>query len=156
MREVLCLYVALHIKMENLAHQVEEIEALSAIYDQDFVVIDEANRIYEIRVCHDNDSWWSATLQFLLPPQYPARVPPVFEIHSAWMNDAEMFEASDLLYTIYRENQGEIVLYQWVEALRTFIDGKFNDQGQTDIEQLSSSDSLKNTGNPFSFTAMFK
>lgn len=143
--------------MENLAHQVEEIEALSAIYDQDFVVIDEANRIYEIRVCHDNDSWWSATLQFLLPPQYPARVPPVFEIHSAWMNDAEMFEASDLLYTIYRENQGEIVLYQWVEALRTFIDGKFNDRGQTDFEQLSSSDSLKNTGNPFfSFTAMFK
>ena len=135
--------------MENLAQQVEEIEALSAIYGQDFVAIDEVNRIYEIRVCHENDSWWSATLQVLLPPEYPARVPPVFEIHSAWMNDAEMFEASDLLHTIYRENQGEIVLYQWVEALRTFIDGKFSEREQTNVQQVTNDTSITSYGELF-------
>jgi len=135
--------------MENSAQQVEEIEALSAIYGLDFVVIDEANRIYEIRVCNENDSWWSATLQVLLPPEYPERVPPVFEIHSAWMNDAEMFESSDLLHTIYRENQGEIVLYQWVEALRTFIDGKFKDREHSDVEQLSNDVSITSFGELF-------
>ena len=114
--------------MDDLTQQVEEIEALSAIYGQDFLVVDEASRIYEIRVSHENDSWWSATLQVLLPPRYPSGVPPAFEIHSVWMNDAEMFEASDLLYTIHRENQGEIVLYHWVEGLREFIDRKFTDQ----------------------------
>lgn len=124
--------------MDSLAEQIDEIEALSAIYGEDFVVIDESNRIYEIRISHEDNSWWSATLQVLLAPQYPARVPPVFEIHSAWMNDAEMFQASDLLHTIYREHQGEIIIYQWVEALRTFIDRKVNDRGENDVQQSSS------------------
>lgn len=129
--------------METSAEQAEEIEALTAIYDQDFIVIDKANSIYEIRICHESDSWWSATLQVLLPPQYPQRVPPVFEIHSAWMSDADMFEATDLLYTIYREHQGEIVIYQWVEALRTFINSKFHGQEPTDAEGSRSDVSLK-------------
>ena len=124
--------------MENLTEQIEEVEALSAIYGNDFLVVDEVNRIYEIRISNDNDSWWSATLQFLLPPQYPVNAPPVFEIHSAWMNEAEMFEVSDLLYTISREHPGEIVLYHWVEALRTFIDEKFKDRTQSEILQSNS------------------
>ncbi|CAH3155062.1 unnamed protein product [Porites lobata] len=130
--------------MENLTEQIEEIEALSAIYGDDFLVIDEANRIYEIRVSNENDSWWSATLQFLLPPQYPAKVPPVFEIYSAWMNEADMFEASDMLHTISREHQGEIVLYHWVEALRTFIDEKFTDS-QNKVDEQSNVDQIIET-----------
>ncbi|KAM7429397.1 hypothetical protein ABFA07_019748 [Porites harrisoni] len=131
--------------MENLTEQIEEIEALSAIYGDDFLVIDEANRIYEIRVSNENDSWWSATLQFILPPQYPAKVPPVFEIYSAWMNEADMFEASDMLHTISREHQGEIVLYHWVEALRTFIDEKFTDSSQNKVDEQSNVDQIINT-----------
>lgn len=131
--------------MENLTEQVEEIEALSAIYGDDFLVIDEANRIYEIRVSNENDSWWSATLQFLLPPEYPAKVPPVFEIYSAWMNEADMFEASDMLHTISREHQGEIVLYHWVEALRTFIDEKFTDNSQNKVDEQSNVDQINET-----------
>lgn len=131
--------------MENLTEQIEEIEALSAIYGDDFLVIDEANRIYEIRVSNENDSWWSATLQFLLPPQYPAKVPPVFEIYSAWMNEADMFEASDMLHTISREHQGEIVLYHWVEALRTFIDEKFTDNSQNKVDEQSNVDQINET-----------
>lgn len=131
--------------MENLTEQIEEIEALSAIYGDDFLVIDEANRIYEIRVSNENDSWWSATLQFILPPQYPAKVPPVFEIYSAWMNEADMFEASDMLHTISREHQGEIVLYHWVEALRTFIDEKFTDSSQNKVDEQSNVDQIIKT-----------
>ena len=107
---------------ESLSEQIEEIEALSAIYGQDFLVVDEAKRIYEIRVSHESDSWWSATLQVLLPPEYPSKVPPVFEIHSAWMCEADLFQVADLFYTISRDHHGEILLYQWVEALRAFID----------------------------------
>lgn len=137
--------------MENLTEQIEEIEALSAIYGDDFLVIDEANRIYEIRVSNENDSWWSATLQFILPPQYPAKVPPVFEIYSAWMNEADMFEASDMLYTISREHQGEIVLYHWVEALRTFIDEKFTNSSQNKVDEQSNVDQIIKTGERFFF-----
>lgn len=131
--------------MDDLTEQMEEIEVLSSIYGQDFLVVDEANSIYEIRVSNENDSWWSATLHVLLPPGYPAKVPPVFEIHSAWMSDAELFEVSDLLFTIYREHHGEIVLYHWVEALRAFIDEKFTDRGQTEGDF----DSLLGAGKKF-------
>ena len=141
--------------MENLTEQIEEIEALSAIYGDDFLVIDEANRIYEIRVSNENDSWWSATLQILLPPQYPEKVPPVFEIYSAWMNEADMFEASDMLYTISREHQGEIVLYHWVEALRTFIDEKFTDNSQNKVDEQSNVDQINETGERFFFVFFF-
>ena len=141
--------------MENLTEQIEEIEALSAIYGDDFLVIDEANRIYEVRVSNENDSWWSATLQFLLPPQYPAEVPPVFEIYSAWMNEADMFEASDMLHTISREHQGEIVLYHWVEALRTFIDEKFTDNSQNKVDEQSNVDQINETGERFFFFFFF-
>ena len=108
----------------DLNRQCEEIEALSAIYGDDFLIVDEVSRLYEVRVSHESDSWWSGTLQILLPPQYPSKVPPVFEIHSAWMSDSEMFEITDKLHSIHRENRGEIVLYLWVEKLREFIDNK--------------------------------
>lgn len=109
---------------EDLTQQCEEIEALSAIYGDDFLVVDEASRLYEVRVSNESDTWWSGTLQVLLPSQYPSKVPPVFEVHSAWMSDSEMFEITDKLHSIYRENRGEIVLYLWVEKLREFIDNK--------------------------------
>lgn len=109
---------------QDIAQQCEEIEALSAIYGDDFVVVDEASRIYEIRVSNESDTWWSGTLQVLLPPQYPSKSAPVFEVHSAWMSDSEMFDITDQLHSIHRENKGEILLYLWVEKLREFIVNK--------------------------------
>ena len=106
----------------NISQQCDEIEALTAIYGGDFVVVDSKHRIYEIRVSSELDSWWSATLQVLLPPQYPSKVPPVFELHSAWMTEADKFEIGDNLYNIFRDCNGEIVLYQWVEYIREFVD----------------------------------
>lgn len=124
--------------MENITEQIEEIEVLSAIYGHDFQVVDEAKRIYKIHVPHRYDSWWSVTLRVVLPPEYPSKTHPVFEIHSAWMSEADEIEMSDLLYTISHDHQGEIVLYQWVEALRTFIDNKAGDQGEGEVPPPSS------------------
>ena len=116
--------------MENITEQIEEIEVLSAIYGHDFQVVDEAKRIYKIRVPNEYESWWSVTLQVLLPPEYPSETHPVFEIYSAWMSEADKIEVSDLLGSISHDHHGEIVLYQWVEALRTFIDNKVGDRAE--------------------------
>lgn len=124
--------------MENITEQIEEIEVLSAIYGHDFQVVDEAKRIYKIHVPHRYDSWRSVTLRVVLPPEYPSKTHPVFEIHSTWMGEADKIEMSDLLYRISHDHQGEIVLYQWVEALRTFIDNKFGHQGEGVVPPPSS------------------
>ena len=123
--------------MENITEQIEEIKVLSAIYGHNFLVVDKSERIYKIRVPHEHDSW-PVTLQVLLPPEYPSKTHPFFEIHSAWMSEADKIEVSNLLNTISHHHHGEIVLYQWIEALRTFIDNKLGGQREGEVPPPSS------------------
>ena len=53
-----------------------------------------------------------------------------------------------------REHQGEIVLYHWVEALRTFIDEKFADS-QNKVDEQSNVDQIIETGERFFFLVLF-
>ena len=50
-----------------------------------------------------------------------------------------------------REHQGEIVLYHWVEVLRTFIDEKFTDNSQNKVDEQSNVDQIIETGERFFF-----
>ena len=54
-----------------------------------------------------------------------------------------------------REHQGEIVLYHWVEALRTFIDEKFTDNSQNKVDEQSNVDQIIETGERFFFLVLF-
>lgn len=101
--------------------QEEEIEALSAIYGDDFLVVNETEKLFDIRIRHEDDSWWSMTLQFLLPKNYPSSVPPVFEVHACWLNDWDELEIREKLHSIYRDSNGELVVFQWVEQMREFM-----------------------------------
>ncbi|EDO45445.1 predicted protein [Nematostella vectensis] len=147
---------------ENLVRQCEEVEALSAIYGEDFASIDESSRMYEIRIKSENDPLYSLTMQLLLPPQYPSQAPPVFEIHSVWMTSVEMREAMEGLYDIYKENQGEIVLYQWVEKLREMVDEKVKEKQKeetthtvypTDDKGFEATTSKDNSGSKFDYNS---
>jgi hypothetical protein len=106
------------------ARQDEEIEALSAIYGDDFLMVNAADKIFDVRVRHEDNSWWSLTIQVLLPRNYPSAVPPVFELHAPWLGDHDEFELRDKLYAIYRESKDECVVFQWVEAVREFMNEK--------------------------------
>lgn len=108
----------------DITRQDEEIEALSAIYGDDLLVVNETEKLYDIRIRHEQNSWWSMTLQVLLPRNYPSSVPPVFELHGTWLSDSDEFEIRDKLYSIYRENKHELVLFQWVEQIREFMNKK--------------------------------
>ena len=104
--------------------QDEEIEALSAIYGDDFLMVDPTEKLFDVRVKHEDNPWWSLTLQVLLPRNYPSSGPPVFEIHAPWLGDHDEFQLRDKLYAIYRENKDECVVFQWVEAAREFVNEK--------------------------------
>ena len=106
------------------SRQDEEIAALSAIYEDDFLIVDPDEKLFDVRVRHDDDPWWSLTIQVLLPRNYPSSGPPVFEIHGTWLGDHDEFELRDKLYAIYRENNSECVVFQWVEAVREFMNEK--------------------------------
>ncbi|RXN20815.1 IMPACT isoform X1 [Labeo rohita] len=85
----------------DLQAQIEEIEALSSIYADEWCVIDEAARVFCIRVSDDTQQpKWTVCLQIILPPDYPSSAPPVYQI---------------------KENTGESILYLWVEKIREFL-----------------------------------
>ncbi|XP_041046558.1 protein IMPACT isoform X1 [Carcharodon carcharias] len=107
---------------ENLQKQIDEIEALSSIYEDEWCVIDEASRIFCIRIVDELDHpKWTICLQVILPPEYPIAAPPVYQLNAPWLRGQERISLSNSLEEIYLENSGECILFLWVGKIRDFL-----------------------------------
>ncbi|XP_034556250.1 protein IMPACT [Notolabrus celidotus] len=107
---------------EDLQAQIEEVEALSAIYGDEWCVIDEASRIFCIKISNGLDEpKLTACLQIILPPDYPSTAPPIYQINAAWLRGPEKTELAESLEDLYVEHAGESILYLWVERIREFL-----------------------------------
>ncbi|KAM9385558.1 protein IMPACT [Pholidichthys leucotaenia] len=106
----------------DLQAQIEEVEALSSIYGDEWCVIDEASRIFCIKISNDlEDPKLTACLQIILPPDYPSAAPPIYQINAAWLRGLERAKLANSLEDIYVEHAGESILYLWVEKMRDFL-----------------------------------
>ncbi|XP_061453255.1 protein IMPACT isoform X2 [Rhineura floridana] len=116
---------------EAAQRQTEEIEALSAIYGDEWCTIDEDEKIFCIKIsdCLKQPKW-TLCLQVILPPEYPATAPPIYQINAPWLLGQEYAELANYLEDLYVQNIGESILYLWVEKIREFL-----------IEKSQSSDS---------------
>uniref|UniRef100_A0A8C9WGC9 Impact RWD domain protein n=1 Tax=Scleropages formosus TaxID=113540 RepID=A0A8C9WGC9_SCLFO len=86
----------------DLQAQIDEIEALSSIYGDEWCVIDEASRIFCIKISGDiNTSKWTICLQIILPHDYPSAAPPIYQLNGAWLRGPERVELSNSLEEIY-------------------------------------------------------
>ncbi|XP_041102059.1 protein IMPACT isoform X2 [Polyodon spathula] len=107
---------------ENLHKQIDEIEALSSIYGDEWCVIDEASRIFCIQISDDLDQpKWTLCLQVILPSEYPTSAPPIYQLNAPWLRGPERMELSNRLEESYVQNIGESILYLWVETIREFL-----------------------------------
>ncbi|KAK1172854.1 protein IMPACT isoform X4 [Acipenser oxyrinchus oxyrinchus] len=107
---------------ENLHNQIDEIEALSSIYGDEWCVIDEASRIFCIKISDDLDQpKWTLCLQVILPSEYPTSAPPIYQLNAPWLRGPERKELSNRLEESYAQNIGESILYLWVETIREFL-----------------------------------
>uniref|UniRef100_A0A6J0T364 Protein IMPACT isoform X1 n=1 Tax=Pogona vitticeps TaxID=103695 RepID=A0A6J0T364_9SAUR len=102
--------------------QKEEIEALSAIYGDEWCVVNEEEKIFCIKIseCLEQPKW-TLCLQVILPPEYPTAAPPIYQINAPWLQRQEYEELANSLEEIYIQNLGESILYQWIEKLREFL-----------------------------------
>ncbi|KAM4685059.1 protein IMPACT isoform 4-T4 [Amazona ochrocephala] len=103
---------------ETAQQQIDEIEALSSIYGEDWCVVDEDEKIYCIKIndCLDQPKW-TLCLQVILPPGYPAAEPPIYQL---------------------KQNLGESILYLWVEKIREVLIEKAQSSGpEPDIKKTS-------------------
>ncbi|XP_068449236.1 protein IMPACT [Clinocottus analis] len=106
----------------DLQDQIEEVEALSSIYGDEWCVIDEASRIFCIKISDDlEEPKLTACLQIILPPDYPSAAPPIYQINAAWLRGPERSRLASGLEDLYAEHAGESILYLWVETIREFL-----------------------------------
>lgn len=106
----------------DLQAQIEEVEALSSIYGDEWCVIDEASRIFCIKISNDlEEPRLTACLQIILPPDYPSASPPIYQINAAWLRGLERAKLANSLEDLYVEHVGESILYLWVEKIREFL-----------------------------------
>uniref|UniRef100_H2UUE3 Impact RWD domain protein n=1 Tax=Takifugu rubripes TaxID=31033 RepID=H2UUE3_TAKRU len=105
-----------------LCDWTDEIEALSSIYGEEWCVIDEAARIFCIKICNGLEKpKLTACLQIILPHEYPSTSPPIYQINAAWLRGSERAKLANSLEDLYVENMGESILYLWVEKVREFL-----------------------------------
>ncbi|XP_073926300.1 protein IMPACT isoform X3 [Castor canadensis] len=99
--------------------QNEEIEAMAAIYGEEWCVIDDCAKIFCIRISDDiDDPKWTLCLQVMLPSEYPGTAPPIYQLNAPWLKGQERVDLSNSLEEIYIQNIGESILYLWVEKIR--------------------------------------
>ncbi|XP_053490269.1 protein IMPACT isoform X1 [Ictalurus furcatus] len=107
---------------DDLQRQVEEIEALSSIYGDEWCVIDQASRVFCIKISDDiSEPKCSVCLQIILPEDYPSSSPPIYQINAVWLRGPDRITLSNSLEELYLENPGESILYLWVEKIREFL-----------------------------------
>ncbi|KAF2363905.1 RWD domain [Trinorchestia longiramus] len=83
---------------DNITQQCDEIEAVAAIYGDDFRVIDEYFRQYGISVSAGS---YTISLVVKLPVNYPSESPPHYELDAQWLRGASRRRLQDCLDETY-------------------------------------------------------
>lgn len=116
------IFYLVAIKMNDTEQQRDEIEAMSSIYGDDFVLEEQTNdyQIYSMLFTNDAKTI-ELKLTVKLPPTYPSQTPPTFELSSPYLNGPIKATLGQQLNAIFLDNIGEPVLFQWFEEVRNFV-----------------------------------
>uniref|UniRef100_A0A1B6MFS3 RWD domain-containing protein n=1 Tax=Graphocephala atropunctata TaxID=36148 RepID=A0A1B6MFS3_9HEMI len=118
-------------EIDNQSRQVEEIEALSSIYLDQWKTEDGPNHAYSVTI---SEGEIDIMLHIKLPPEYPSDAPPLYQLSAPSLSRSEKQNLAGRLGNIYLDNIGENVIYQWVEACREFLQGKNTNQKNHDSD----------------------
>lgn len=142
---------------DNGVLQSDEIEAISAIYGDDWVFENPETSLYSIELFEDesikNDksdgdqqqqqmmssNKKSIRLEIKLSPDYPLNGPPTYTISAPWMSRKEKTHLMDDLNEIYINHLGESILYMWIEKTREYLTSTNHLESR---DQLQSDDGL--------------
>nr|CAD7587549.1 unnamed protein product [Timema genevievae] len=115
---VLAICVVSRFRAPVLTRIVDEIEALSSIYEKEWKTEDEANRSYSIKV---GEGEQYVILYTKLPEDYPSQSPPVFQLSAPSLSNQSKMHINAALQAVYLENIGECVIFQWIEKIRELL-----------------------------------
>ena len=105
----------------------DEIEALSAIYGEEWIAEDESNSVFSITLkeednCHESQEYERMIrFEFRLPEEYPLSQPPLYTLSAPWMSRRQKSLLTQQLEEIYCSNESQSILYLWIEKAREFL-----------------------------------
>ncbi|CAH8513579.1 unnamed protein product, partial [Schistosoma mattheei] len=108
----------------DFTEAAEEIEVLSAIYEEDFFILEPENKVYEIRIdskMGDTTSKEQIILKFQQVPGYPSINPVKYELHAPWLKCNILNELDKQLQLVVSSSLGSPVVYLLVETVRSFM-----------------------------------
>ncbi|KAB0799229.1 hypothetical protein PPYR_07109 [Photinus pyralis] len=100
---------------DDKVEQINELEALSAIYGSEWHEQFEIDNCYYICVGPD------VQLSVTLPLDYPSKRPPLYELLAPTLTKEQKAHISREFDEIYRTNCGSPVLFQWIEKLKEIV-----------------------------------
>ncbi|EIE78077.1 hypothetical protein RO3G_02781 [Rhizopus delemar RA 99-880] len=117
-------------ELENREKQEQELEALEAIFPDDFKKDTTSSDAYTFTIHLDQEesnlrSPRQLTLKFFLPPTYPNQDMPVYEVVSVYCGpkkvDDIILDAIDQGFQSLFEPT-EVVLFEWISWLREYLE----------------------------------
>jgi len=128
---------------DDIAERADEIEALAAIFEGAMTVNSDDNSVDFTITSSDSDSNNEvATLHVALPPTYPSRSPPSYELSAPFLSSHEKVIVLDKLEEVAEVNIGQPMLFTWVEAVREFLEERKKSQ-EKDAEREKSRIGIK-------------
>eukprot|EP00088_Acartia_fossae_P007591 TRINITY_DN13572_c0_g1_i21.p1 TRINITY_DN13572_c0_g1~~TRINITY_DN13572_c0_g1_i21.p1 ORF type:complete len:284 (-),score=43.03 TRINITY_DN13572_c0_g1_i21:367-1218(-) len=100
----------------NRERQIEEIEALTSIYEDLFELENENSFVVRIE-----EGTVSARLSVQLNNLYPSEGPPIYTLSAPFLSTLQKQELTNILDNIYLDNLGEPIVFLWTEEIRTFL-----------------------------------
>ncbi|XP_043077335.1 E3 ubiquitin-protein ligase RNF14 isoform X2 [Puntigrus tetrazona] len=116
--------------------QEDELLALASIYDEEEFRRAESEKEGEIHLClelpphfklivdgqdsteHHVSFLPPLVLSFEFPAEYPSAAPPLFTISSKWLTRVQITALCRRLDELWEENQGNVVLFTWMQFLK--------------------------------------
>lgn len=136
---------------DNRQLQEEEVLALQAIYDQDFVVDSTQPNIFHftLRLDHDQVNERSprlVVLDFHVPDSYPSTTMPVYEITSMYCGTHKI--SDDVRERIHNHLStmfvaGQVVLFEWIDWLKEFLESTYPEDAQSQSAAEPQADGLQ-------------
>ncbi|CAG2214399.1 Protein IMPACT,Protein IMPACT-A [Mytilus edulis] len=120
----------------NFERQKEEIEALTSIYGDDWLMISDHE--YNIHITPENDQSHGVNLEIIFTDSYPKDGPPNYQISAPWLKGESRQKIENALNDVYLENLGESLIYLWVEKIRELVQETLETGNKSPSENVSS------------------
>ncbi|KAJ8944138.1 hypothetical protein NQ318_013322 [Aromia moschata] len=119
--------------MDNISQQLDEIEVLKSIFEEQWE-IDTETGIYSIEITKD------VKLFITLNSGYPSSAPPTYDLLAPNLNNNQKELIKNEFQSIYEEECGNPILFQWIEKLKEIISLNENAADLTTASTLESSE----------------